>query len=189
MHVHKSLNVTAALRRSGHEQETLPARLRQRPACPRCPRGAPRHAGRLRPAASSPARPCRGNATTASPASTAGHPAPAAPPPAPRLLLRRREIRDRHARLPQPHLTARRVPGMRAENLPGMPWRVASALQRTAGYSGTRSCGTSPAPCPDRSATGSTAATSWSSRESGSPPTGSTSSSCHRSSPASLQHG
>ena len=27
-----------------------------------------------------------------------------------------------------PHLTARRMPGIREENLPGMPWRVASAL-------------------------------------------------------------
>ena len=107
-----------------------PGRLRRHPAR-RLPRGAPRP-GRRRNLLAQPRR----------------------------LLLRRQRRPERAARLPRPR------PG-RAGTRPAWPPRTCSACpggspspcRTTAGSSATRSSGTSPTPCPSRSATGSTAGT------------------------------
>ena len=53
-----------------------------------------------------------------------------------------------------PNRAGRQAPGMGTKNLFGLPWRVAWRCRTTAGSCATRSSGTSPTRCPNRSGTG-----------------------------------
>jgi hypothetical protein len=73
------------------------------------------------------------------------------------------------------HLITHRAAGLHTKNLLGPPWRVAFALQTTAGSCGTRSYGTSRTPYPNRYVTDCPVGTSWSSCSPSRPASGSTS--------------